>query len=464
MIGTNSEFSKVQKLYYQKCSLTGEALNLINSLKLEEANYDSAIKTLSDRYDNKGSIITSLLNKSFSVPDVTLDNLTKLREFTNTVRSVLDSLNNIGCDTSQWDTLLIHCLLQKLSPSFRKDWESKLESNSKYPTYVRFESFLYLKLNILEAVQLSEKASKDVSTSSKALVKERVKTIHTVTQANKLVCPCCAQEHYLFACPKFSKLSVSDRHKLRKDKNLCINCLSPSHSVKTCRNPHRCRHCGKPHHLMFHFETKQTEDTSISKISVQSKSSSIESKSEESSSSQQAPTLHTHLNASPSRAAVLLATALVQIRSPSGRSATVRALIDPCSETSVVSGSVVQTLRLTRHRDTMAVDGLGGVRTASLRYSTEFNILPCSDPTKSVYVNAYILQTITSYEPKPFTTGSHPELHGLELADPEPERDIRIELLIGADIYGQILLPGLVQVQTHRNNCTTHNLWLDLDR
>ena len=146
----------------------------------------------------------------------------------------------------------------------------------------------------------------------------------------------------------------------------------------------------------------------------------------------------------------MLATALLCIKSATGRAATVRALIDPCSETSIVSESIVQSLRLPRYRDDIAVDGLGGARTANLRHATEFNISPRSNPNISVYVNAHILQRITSYKPIPFTPGSHPDLQDLDLADPDLGRPLWIEVLIGADVYSEILLPGLIFIGNTR--------------
>ena len=79
---------------------------------------------------------------------------------------------------------------------------------------------------------------------------------------------------------------------------------------------------------------------------------------------------------------MVLATALLYIKSATGRLATVHALIDLCSETSVLSESIVQSLRLLRYRNDIAVDGLEGARTANLRHATEFNISLCSDPTE----------------------------------------------------------------------------------
>ena len=43
---------KVQKLYYLKGALKGEAKRVLSNLTTTEANYDAAIQLLEDRYDS----------------------------------------------------------------------------------------------------------------------------------------------------------------------------------------------------------------------------------------------------------------------------------------------------------------------------------------------------------------------------------------------------------------------------
>ena len=47
-------------------------------------------------------------------------------------------------------------------------------------------------------------------------------------------CPSCESNHWLSECHAFKKLTVEDRHKLVRAKNLCNNCLVPRHFFKDC--------------------------------------------------------------------------------------------------------------------------------------------------------------------------------------------------------------------------------------
>ena len=140
-------------MHYLKLCLTGEAGTLINSLPAEET-YDSAWTTLAMRYDNKRMQISTLLNKLFALPDVTPDNIGKLKELRDNLHFVMNSLSNVGCDTTTWDPIVVHTVLQKLNTTLRRDWENKQGEKTDYPTLAAFKTFLDSKINALAAITL----------------------------------------------------------------------------------------------------------------------------------------------------------------------------------------------------------------------------------------------------------------------------------------------------------------------
>ena len=58
---------KVQKLYYLRGALKGEAKRVLSHLPTTEANYDAAIQLLKDRYDNEFLITKAHLNNIFKI-------------------------------------------------------------------------------------------------------------------------------------------------------------------------------------------------------------------------------------------------------------------------------------------------------------------------------------------------------------------------------------------------------------
>ena len=86
IIDKNPELSKTQKLLLQKSSVTDEARSLICVGFRMKTLVMTPLLTLSERYENIRLLITSVINMLFAVPNVTLENLTKLRQWETKMR------------------------------------------------------------------------------------------------------------------------------------------------------------------------------------------------------------------------------------------------------------------------------------------------------------------------------------------------------------------------------------------
>ncbi|XP_029177465.1 uncharacterized protein LOC114945397 [Nylanderia fulva] len=139
---------------------------------------------------------------------------------------------------------------------------------------------------------------------------------------------------------------------------------------------------------------------------------------------------------------ILLATARVSVISENGRSLSIRALIDPGSEATFVTERVVQLLKAKRKRTHIEVFGLGGQSTGFANYIVYLHLNSCNRQ-ESLPVHALVFSKLTSYQSVQSMCNQHVHLQGLQLADPDPTNREPIDLLIGADLYGLILLEGL---------------------
>ncbi|XP_026325015.1 uncharacterized protein LOC113234002, partial [Hyposmocoma kahamanoa] len=145
---------------------------------------------------------------------------------------------------------------------------------------------------------------------------------------------------------------------------------------------------------------------------------------------------------------VLLATALVKVVSPKTNSAFVlRSLLDQGSQASFITESAVQLLGLKRIPGTSIVSGLGGDQsTLASKSSVVIKIQSRLDPSFSITVKAHVLSKLTTFLPssKVFVQAL-PTLPSIELADPSFDTPNRIDILLGAEVYSQILLEGLIR-------------------
>ncbi|GFV84151.1 uncharacterized protein TNCV_3038121 [Trichonephila clavipes] len=98
---------------------------------------------------------------------------------------------------------------------------------------------------------LATQARSITSSTTKRNVQRKVTLVASNSQSQ---CPLCNGDHTLSRCDTFLKLSVQGRSDFVKTNNVCFNCLTQFHSVKTCKSKFRCKKCKKPHHSLLHIE------------------------------------------------------------------------------------------------------------------------------------------------------------------------------------------------------------------
>lgn len=142
--------------------------------------------------------------------------------------------------------------------------------------------------------------------------------------------------------------------------------------------------------------------------------------------------------------AVLLATGQAKIitNNPTTR---VRFLLDQGSELSFVTEDLVRQL-LQRHAASVPLLGIGETYSGRTRGIVTIQLQSIYDSTSCCMIKAYILPRLTRQLPS-FVTArlSWPHLTELQLADPDYGSPGPIQILIGADFYGQIIHPEIVK-------------------
>ncbi|XP_011871509.1 PREDICTED: uncharacterized protein LOC105564012, partial [Vollenhovia emeryi] len=137
-------------------------------------------------------------------------------------------------------------------------------------------------------------------------------------------------------------------------------------------------------------------------------------------------------------------TAWVTVSAPSGRAVEVRALLDQGSEVTFVTERLAQALYLKRLRMPTSISAVGGVKVGTCRHAAHVTISPRSASTPKLSTTALILNTLTAYSPKRLPAESVlDQLQDLSWADNDPMSSAPIDILLGADLYGDIILSGL---------------------
>ncbi|XP_037911960.1 uncharacterized protein LOC119652095 [Hermetia illucens] len=142
--------------------------------------------------------------------------------------------------------------------------------------------------------------------------------------------------------------------------------------------------------------------------------------------------------------AVLLATARIRVKDSQGTFILLRALVDQGSQRSFISEATAQLLRLPRRAINLTISGIGSHSTSSKgaifaqskeKWSTTFNL------------SLVVVNHITDKIPQSKTPCKIAELRQEDLADSSYHIPGKIDVLLGADVYGDLLEKGVIRIK-----------------
>lgn len=433
LVMNDRNLSNDRKMHYLCSCLKGKASDEIKTLPITDANFAIAWKKLETRYENKRRLINAHLSAFFNLPKIRSDSVSELMSLRDETNIFRQTLTNLGRPVDSWDDVLVYAVAERLDAKTRMAWEMKLGDTIEYPTYDALDQFLNSRVRALEAMIPINESHEHSSDGSKSRYSSpRSVQSHTGTQAPSEQCAICRGNHFMVSCAIFNQKSPSQRFTLVKQLKRCINCLSARHGTKQCTSRYCCRVCQKKHHSMLH----------MNEVDKKPESSQVDGPS--GSSENRDLACHCSSNTINVRPKVLLATAWVQVGSSSGRCQNVRALLDQGSEATFLSSSLARTLQVTRKRVDVSVSGIAGIRAGTARYSTNISVTPCSSSGPSYSTDALIMDSLTNYVPSVTNEMSNwTHIKNLRLADPDISSNIPFQLIIGADLYGSILLSGV---------------------
>lgn len=448
LIHNNTSITAVQKLHYLKGNLSGEAQSLLSNFSTTEANYDEAWKLLVRRYNNKRYNSNAVLKTLFSIKKLHTESANAIKYLLDTTSTCLKSLTNMGIDTNTWDAIIVFLTVSKLDAESMKQWEHHINNFTEdIPSWEQLREYLEQRFRSLEIIDTtSVRATPAVKTMPKT------KTFHTSIDSKPKIydveCLLCHEKHYIYNCQKFRGMTPKDRQDFVQNSRLCFNCLSPTHAAIKCRHTASCRRCGKRHHTMLHFERVSKDSENATSTVREATATSPSSEPGRSSISQ--GDIH-NVTAAFSRdgelhpTSVLLATARVKVFNSNGYKQTIRVLLDQGSQASFITEASVQFLGLKRKPINGWVSGLGDGR-MRIKYMVSICVESRYTPNNVFNINAYVLHSLTSLLPA--TELSIPEwtkIENLPLADPKFATPGKIDMLLGAEVYGQILLDGIIR-------------------
>lgn len=434
LVHENVKLTNVQKMHYLKTALKGDAQHLLKHFSITEANYTPAWNMLIARYKNNRLIINSHLKTLVSQPKLLKESATGLRLLLDTTTECIQALSNLEVPTEHWNAIIVYLIEQRMDSDSFKAWEQSREKPNEVPTFDEISKFLEARFRTLEMISESSEKSSSIKPG------RNIQSFHTSTDE----CSVCNGPHRISQCPQFDKMTTDSRRHFVEAQSLCFNCLGSDHLANRCRSKFTCNVCHKKHHSKLHKKTESTVKPFTTAGQSAKTTKTSDPRATEQTSSPSAVVMHTiQPNRSCSQEMVILATALVNIETSSG-TMTLRALIDQGSQASFITEEAVQLLKLKKTRLHTSITGLDTNRTGTSNSFVSFNMKSHRSSNFELMVTAHVMPTITQLLPSqrlPESNWNH--LRKITLADPQFSVPGKVDILLGADVFSNIIMKGL---------------------
>jgi hypothetical protein len=431
LINENNNLTDTQKFYYLQSCLTGEAKHVIEALSISSDNYQVAWELLKERYENKRLIGQTHIQAIFNLPAITKASATSLRQFSDSIGVHLKALKALQRATDQWDDLLIYLITTKFDFITKRDWEATLNPQT-WPTMAQMNTFLKNRCHFLESMDFGKTDTRNQKVT---------KTSMQISATSNQNCFLCQKSHRLFQCNDFLKLAIPERLNKVKELKLCTNCFASNHRVSDCKG-RVCKYCQKKHNTLLHLNKPEIVANVESHQNVEQPGTSA------SSNNCRAQSFSCH---------VLLPTALVKVYDLDGNVHQIRALLDSASQINLITENLCKKLKLKRSMANFSITGVGQTVT-NVTNAAQIKIFSNHSQYSSV-LSCFILQKITENVHIPRSHLVNVKIPPTcNLADPEFYNDNQIQLLIGCQLFWELLCPE--QIKLGRNQPILQNTQL----
>lgn len=234
----------------------------------------------------------------------------------------------------------------------------------------------------------------------------------------------CDEDHHLQECSKFLSLTPQQRAEKVKPLKICLNCFGPNHFVKDCES-HGCKKCQKKHNSLLHFEKKELTNGASSSESKESKN---------------ATTFCVNVANDG-----VLSTDSVFVENSNKNLKSARVILDNGSQTGLITERFCDYLNIAKSPIDITLNAVNNLA-SNIKYSCIVSILSkrCDF---SFSISCLIVPEITSHSPNSAIKNliSNVPSH-LPLAEPDFEKSGKIDILIGNNVFWNLISLGHVKL------------------
>ncbi|XP_062557058.1 uncharacterized protein LOC134221907 [Armigeres subalbatus] len=410
--------SEALKLYHLDKALIGSASGILDEKIINEGNYQQAWKVLTDRYENKRVIVESHIRGLLNLKRMSkgtfkeLDNL--LSEATGHVESLrFQKQELIGIS----EHIVVYLIVTALDDSTRMAWE-RTQQRGELPKYDQTIFFLKTNCQILEQCESSRALSQPTILKTKAMSSiskmPPLKTNAATTSSStyQASCQICGGGHFNFQCETFT----TNCHTTGRKETGRNNSQEGKTNVACPQSPR-----------IVNQEAAIQPPVPVVDQSVSTTCSS---------------------NYVPASKTVLLLTAVVQAIDKHNRPHPCRVLLDSGSQVNFVTEEMANRLGAPKMQANVPITGINALR--SLARDKVFIKFRSSYGGFQANIECLVTPKVTGIIPNvriDFDSWKLPE--GIQLADPRFFHPEKVDMLIGGELFFDILKPDHFSLGTN---------------
>ncbi|XP_050675978.1 uncharacterized protein LOC126972921 isoform X4 [Leptidea sinapis] len=268
LVHNQKGISNIDKFHYLLSCVKGSALSVIKSVPITSSNYDVVWKALLDKYQDQRMVASKYLDKMLTFPPILKESPLSLNNFIEIFENSYKAICSLNIPNLH-SYVICHIALKSLDQNTRKLFEQSIDQTT-IPCYENLISFVQNHVKVLEHSQTytsniiiqnngtqRNKQHLNLNTNNNKNLTSRKNYTQTTNNKNKLnnyACLHCNENHMIFRCTKFRKLTPTQRISRANTLGICHNCLKLNHTADECRSEFRCYTCGQTHHALLHVD------------------------------------------------------------------------------------------------------------------------------------------------------------------------------------------------------------------
>ena len=365
-----------RKLSYLIQYCTGEARALIEDCVMMDPDegFTEAKRLLQKEYGKPYEIARSFIDSLTRGPTIANTDYDGIIGLAREMKKCQTTLSQIQYESDLNSTPTMYAIMHRLPDFMQQKWMEKalkFDKEGREPTFYDFFEFIQdraaiLKTSIGKEVlrkKLEKKSTAKVSDEKKKADKPKAartlatssepesRAISTTSQptvskpadastsksATPKTCKHCSKDHYLNQCDSFKALDIEKRWDFVKENKLCFNCLNGGHRIDDCKYRKRCTECNRKHNVMLHKDKppadgdKKTDKENIATTAVCTRNSK----------------------------AIAFPVVAVTVRGHD-HDVTTFAVLDQCSDTTLVTNALLDSLHIQGKNVPFSVDTVNG--------------------------------------------------------------------------------------------------------